>query len=465
VVFRVAVIIALVCAASAAYADDPPAPPQPAPSEPTPPPPAVAPALASTEPKPVVGFRVRGKSKVTEVTLARLAHMDLGDRITPARIPSIEAALVSSELFEKVKVTLEDAPGGVLVVATVRDKISWIIAPTVYVLPSNKAAGVGYAENNLFGEEKKLLLYGQLGNHQSLFFGTYLDPAVRGSQLITRLDVYLLQLTAPEYLNPPDNARDFTIGRESTQVWLDGGALVGWRFYWWLIADLRLRAAYTYYKDSHAPDGTPMPDPDKDGWDVSLQPRVTLDKRRHAYGVTWGPFLQMMFDQAIPGVDDWGYSSILLRGYYSWKFLGEHELELRTNLQMGRKLPFHEEMLNGGVIDLRGYDVAQFRGDTRATVRAEYSVPLFKWRIFAFRALGFYDGGYIGFHFTDHSASNTRNYLPTQVDGAHWLRNDVGAGLRVYLKNIVLPLLGLDFGYGIEGHSPEVYFEVGLTDF
>ena len=32
-------------------------------------------------------------------------------------------------------------------------------------------------------------------------------------------------------------------------------------------------------------------------------------------------------------------------------------------------------------------------------------------------------------------------------------------------KNVVLPLVGLDFGYGIEGHSPEVYFEVGLTDF
>jgi hypothetical protein len=34
-----------------------------------------------------------------------------------------------------------------------------------------------------------------------------------------------------------------------------------------------------------------------------------------------------------------------------------------------------------------------------------------------------------------------------------------------YVNNIVLPLLGLDLGCGIEGHSPELYFEVGLTDF
>jgi hypothetical protein len=49
--------------------------------------------------------------------------------------------------------------------------------------------------------------------------------------------------------------------------------------------------------------------------------------------------------------------------------------------------------------------------------------------------------------------------------GDSWIRSDVGAGLRVYLNNIVLPLLGLDYGYGIEGHSSEIYFEVGLTDF
>ena len=45
------------------------------------------------------------------------------------------------------------------------------------------------------------------------------------------------------------------------------------------------------------------------------------------------------------------------------------------------------------------------------------------------------------------------------------MRNDVGVGLRIYVKAVVLPLLGLDFGYGLEGHSPELYFEVGLTDF
>jgi len=57
-----------------------------------------------------------------------------------------------------------------------------------------------------------------------------------------------------------------------------------------------------------------------------------------------------------------------------------------------------------------------------------------------------------------------RDYLPNQLTRGY-VRSDVGTGLRIYLNNIVLPLLGLDFGYGIEGHSPQIYFEVGLTDF
>jgi len=160
------------------------------------------------------------------------------------------------------------------------------------------------------------------------------------------------------------------------------------------------------------------------------------------------------------GLDSYGYQLMLLRAYQSWRLFGEHELELRGHFDAGRHLPLHEDLTLGGTSDLRGYDVDQFRGDVRAVFRAEYSIPLFKWRIFAFRALGFYDTGYVGFH----SFRADRDYLLDQRT-ASYVRNDVGAGFRIYVNNIVLPLLGLDLGYGIEGHTPQIYFEVGLTDF
>jgi outer membrane protein insertion porin family len=421
--------------------------------------------------KALVGVRVQGDSKTTSGTAMRLARVSLGDPISVDMLPALQAALLSSELFKSVSVALEDAPGGVILVATLDDKHSWIVAPTLYLLPDNWSIGAGYAENNLFGQDKKLLLYGQYGNQSSLFFGTYLDPAFRGTKLQLRFDLYFVHRRIHEYTNDPALPTDYTIARTTTWTFVDLGVLFGWRFYWWLVGDVRLKPGYSQFNDYGATR------PEKDGWDNSIQTRLTFDHRQHRYGVTWGPYLQLITDISVPGLDDYSYQLAAMRAYYSWRFFPEdphakgifvdriareHQLEFRTSLGLGRHLPLHEELTLGGVVDLRGYPVDMFRGDRRAAGRAEYSLQLAKWWMFSFRAIGFFDAGYVGYHWRDPSH---RNYLPTQADGAHWLRSDVGAGLRIYVGNIVLPLLGLDYAYGLEGKRKELYFEIGLTDF
>jgi outer membrane protein insertion porin family len=450
---RIAIALGVWLGAVAAGRADPVASP-PAPSAPT----------VAASARPIVGFEVRGSSKLQPQTLAYLTHTAIGDPIGVADLPQLEQALLSSELFTSVAVSLEVASGtpspGAIVVATVDDKHSWIIAPTAFALPGNLAFGLGYAENNFRGLNQKFLLYGQLGTRSSLFLGSFLDPSFRGSQLTWRTDLYLFQRTISEFANPPGDPRSSAIERTTQATYLGGGALIGWRFLWWLVGDVRLRGAYVYFRDSKDAAGQAIATPQHDGWDISLQTHLTLDHRHHRHGVTWGPYAQLTTDVAIPGLDSYGYQMVLLRAYQSWRLFDEHELQLRTGLGLGRQLPLHEELTLGGVSDLRGYDLDQFRGDARAMFRAEYSVPLFKVRFLAFRALAFYDTGYVGFH----QRRTDRDYLANQQGRGSW-RNDVGGGLRVYLNNIVLPLLGLDFGYGLEGRSPEVYFEVGLTDF
>jgi outer membrane protein assembly factor BamA len=429
--------------------------------------PPAAPGDASTFP--IVGFEVRGDTKVQPRTVGYLAHVAIGDRVGPGDVAALQQALLSSELFTQVQVELRPSPGpapgdpspGVIVVVTADDKHSWIVAPTAFALPGNLAFGAGFAENDFRGLDQKFLIYGQLGTRNSLLFGTFLDPSYHGTQLTWRTDLYLFRRSIDEYTNPPDDTRSFVIERRTTATYLGGGALIGWKFLWWLMADLRLRGAYVYFRDPQDAAGQPIARlPEKNGWDVTLQAHLTIDNRLHRYGVTWGSFVELDLEPSIPGLDSYGYQLLLLRAYQSWRLFGEHELELRGHLDAGRHLPLHEDLTLGGVSDLRGYDVDQFRGDVRAVARAEYSVPLFKWRIFAFRALGFYDTGYVGFH----SFRADRDYLLNQRT-ASYVRDDVGAGFRIYVNNVVLPLLGFDLGYGIEGHSPEINFEVGLTDF
>ena len=419
---------------------------------------------AAADSRPIAGFEVRGDSKLLPRTVGYLAHVEIGDRVAERDIPRLEQALLSSELFTTVKVALDAAPGdpspGVIMVVTADDKHSWIAAPTAFWLPGNTAFGVGFAENNFRGLDQKILLYGQIGTRNSILFCTFLDPAYHGSKLTWRTDLYLYRRDIEEYVNDPNAPRSFAIERTTQSTYLGGGALIGWNFLWWLSGDLRLRGAYVYFRDSKDAAGQPIANPQHDGWDITLQAHVTVDHRQHRYGVTWGTYAQLDLEPTIPGLDSYGYQLLQLRAYHSWRLFDEHELELRGLFNIGRHLPLHEDFSLGGTSDLRGYDVDQFRGDTRAVFRAEYSVPLFKWRFLAFRALGFYDTGYVGFH----SFRADRDYLLNQRTESY-VRNDVGAGFRIYLNNIVLPLLGLDVGYGIEGHSPEIYFEVGLTDF
>jgi len=309
-----------------------------------------------------------------------------------------------------------------------------------------------------------MILYGQLGTQQSIFFATFLDPSVHGTKWTYRIDLYAEHREIDEYANPLEDETDQTTARATEETFLDAGALVGYTFRWWAVATFRLRGAYVYFRNPRDPNtGAAEPSPEKDGWDVTAQARLTLDHRYHRFGVTWGPYLDMLVEPSVPGLDSYGYGNSLVRAYYSWELFPEQELELRSINQMGWRLPFHEDNALGGATDLRGYLTDQFRGDLNVVFRAEYSVPMFQWWMFKFRALGFYDWGYAEFLFPRPDGGD-RTYLPGQLDRGY-IRDDIGAGFRVYVKSVVLPLLGVDIAYGIQAKAPEVVFELGLTDF
>ena len=426
---------------------------------------AIVAAAVEDPPRQIAGFEIRGKTKLKLRALKYIANARTGDYVRDADRAQMRKLLVSSELFEEVAVTYEPtADGKVTVVATLKDKHSWIIAPTVWVLAGQRSIGLGYAENNLFGLNQKMLLYGQVGDRENLFFGAFLDENVRGTPWTLRLDFYAYERNVDEYLNPPDDPTSREIARTSVATYIAGAVLVGRNLAWWAIADVRLRAGVVTYEDARNPTtDEPLPEPSIDGRDVGIQGRITLDRRQHDFGVSSGPYLQLQVHQSVPKLDEYDYQWALLRAYHSIRFFQEHQFETRVFLAWGRHLPAHDEWLIGGATDLRGYAYDQFRGDTRAVLRLEYSVPLFKYKFFAFRALGFFDSGYLGYQFRN--PDGTRDYLPTQRDNAYWFRNDVGAGFRVYVKRVVLPLLGFDIAYGIEGKAPEIYFQLGLTDF
>ena len=427
---------------------------------------------------------VEGNTKTTTETVQLIAKIDVGDEWTNDMLDRIKTDLVSSGLFKEVDgfweacgpTTTPKCDGaGVRVHLTVLDKFSWVIAPAFYNQPTNTGVGIGYGENNLFGENQKLLLYGQIATGDSFFIGAWVIPAIFGSRFYAQLDTFLKTSRIIEYEPPAGYTSNPTAARQSRMNYLNLGGKLGVEPFRGIKLDSRLRGAYVSYKDvalvTKDPGvvptdaaGNPLK-PGKQGWDVSNEWSLTIDRRANWYGIQSGYKYQTSFEYAVPKLgSDFHYYSFNLSLLRAVQVLELHNLVAKAGLNIGHNLPFQQEFTMGGT-SMRGYLNDQFRGDLRVTANVEYSLPLFTISGLSVRGLGFFDSGYTTLRST---SNDERSYLLRSAFGDHSalapFKNSVGVGTRLYLRQIVLPLLGLDFGYGLEARDFQIYLAIGLTD-
>jgi outer membrane protein assembly factor BamA len=211
------------------------------------------------------------------------------------------------------------------------------------------------------------------------------------------------------------------------------------------------------------PEGTPVAKPGDEGWDITGEASLTVDTRANWYGISQGHRFVLSYEWALPQLgSDFDYRVFHFRLERHRKYLERHNLVLKTSFSYGEELPFQQELQAGGTAQ-RGWKNSQFRGDLRATANVEYSVPVFTVSGVGLRALAFWDSAYITFRNTE--TNTQRQYLPgAEARGLDPFKNTVGAGIRLYMRQIVLPLLGLDVGYGLERRDYEIYLAIGLTD-
>ena len=424
---------------------------------------------------------VEKNEKTTSETVALIAQIDVGDDWTPDMGDAVKARLVSSGLFREVDLYTTQGKGGVVLHLLVEDKHSWVIAPTFYTQPTNTGGGLGFGENNLFGSGQKLLLYGQIATGDSFFVGAWVIPSIGGSRFYAQIDTIIKKSRVIEYAYPtkylddPEPVRQSTIDYDNVGLRLGVEMIRGFRL------ETRLRGAHVMYPGSklkylgdpndpaaqaHAlgqSPGDPLQKPGMEGWDVSNEWTIAFDNRANWYGVNTGRRLALTYEYTVPKLgSDFHYYEVLFSAYKAWQVLERHNLVFKLHLDYGHHMPFQQEFTSGGTA-MRGYLNDQFRGDSRMLANLEYSLPLFTISGLSVRGLGFFDSSYTTYLSAD--SNRERNYLlnPEQR-GLRPFKNSVGVGTRLYLRQIVLPLLGVDFGYGLEARDFQVYLAIGLTD-
>jgi outer membrane protein insertion porin family len=206
--------------------------------------------------------------------------------------------------------------------------------------------------------------------------------------------------------------------------------------------------------------------------DASMRLMAGIDTRQNLGPILEGLNLEASWERALKALGSaYDYHKFGLLYRQGIRFFELQNLILRVEGQYGRDLPFHTELLSGGT-NLRGFLHRKFRGDTRAAVTAEYHFPLFQVGPLQVRGVGFSDTALTYFRDLPDSGELlgvngqlARGYLPNQpegLDGAQ-LAQGVGTGLRLYLSNIVLPLLGVDVAYGVNPGEVRIYVVAGVA--
>ncbi|QSQ18850.1 BamA/TamA family outer membrane protein [Pyxidicoccus parkwayensis] len=418
---------------------------------------------------------VHGPEKTKPETVQAYSRIGVGDSVTPEELTRAERRLVATGLFQEVHVNTEPTgPDHVRVILDVQDKASWVVAPTFALSSSNIGGGVLYAENNLWGRSKKFATAAQVSTAESGLYVGYLDPNLFGlPQLRLSLEGQLKSDRVDEY-QPGASQENPEVVRRTR---LNSASIAG-EFGVMLFERVRAAAKYRLMLiDAKAP--SPDEEVTEEAFstgpsqrDTSLRLMVGIDTRQNLHAVMEGINIEASYEVSSPGVwSDFTYRRFGLLYRHGLRLLGEHNLVLRGEAAAGVNLPFHQELTMGGN-SLRGFLHRQFRGDTRLSFTAEYHFPLFTVRSLSFRGVGFTDTGLMLWRnipedrqLRDVNGRVVRGYLPDSkegLDGAT-LAQGVGAGLRLYLRNVVLPLVGVDVAYGVNSGEFRFYLVAGVN--
>lgn len=424
---------------------------------------------------------VEENTKTDDDTVILISKLEVGDSFSADMADGVKAQLINSGLFKDVIVYWSTVDGGVRIHLLVKDKHSWVIAPAFYNQPTNVGGGVGFGENNLFGQNQKLLVYGQIATGDSFFIGAWVIPSIVGTRFYAQFDTFLKSARNIEYAAPSeyygDGANPKPV-RESRIHYLNGGMKLGMELFRGFKIDSRLRAASVAYVDDSIKlsegataadlglvDGDPIPAPGGEGWDVSNEWTVTIDRRANYYGIQSGYRLGASLEHSLESLgSDFNYWLAGVSFQRAKKIFERHNFVVKGAFGYGRNLPFQQEFRVGGTA-MRGWLNDQFRGNLRGIANVEYSLPILPTiKGLSIRGLVFFDSAYTTFTRVAEDDAK-RDYLPgSNVRGLEGFKNSVGVGTRFYLRQIVLPLLGLDVGYGLEAGDVQIYLAIGLTD-
>jgi outer membrane protein assembly factor BamA len=395
---------------------------------------AAALAAGARADDPLSAIEVEGNERTARDVVVRALGVRPGDRVDDARLPELRQRVLNLRLFQEVEVAKRPAGAGPVLAVGVKER--WTLIPIPIVGASSGAAQVGLAllETNLGGRHKLLGLSAIYSSRGQSGFLLYRDSAVLGTPLLLAAEV-----VAENKLR--ERAAD---GFDVAQAWRDRRVDASVRPGLLLAPRLALRAGpFAALRESRAEDGSPAPP--RAGTEVGVAADLELEGQDYRDWFNAGPLVQATLRRALPGLGSArSFTLSTARAAWSVPVAGDHAASATVAAFLSAGDPLLDAFALGGRPGTRGFLTEGLWAERAASATLDYQMPVWRPGWGTMTAIGFVDAG------VSRWAGDTTRWL------------NPGAGVRLYVRNVALPALGLDFAWSGAGGRVATSFFLGF---
>lgn len=363
----------------------------------------------------VSDIQVHGNARTERDVIVRALGVRPGDHVSDAGLRELRQHLLNLRLFQEVEIARRPAEGGVVLEVSVKERWTLIPIPIAGASAGTFRAGLAVLESNLLGRQKLLVVSALYSSRGSTAFVMYRDPALLGTRAVLAAEV-----TAEE------EVRERADGDEVVYAWrdrlVDASVRPGLR----LAPRLRaLAGPFFLHRRSRAEPGHAAPP--VAGRDLGIAAELEYDGQDQRDWFAAGPAARARVRRSLPALgSDRGFTQASAHGAWSVGAFGGHAATAALSAYLARGDEVLDAFQLGGRPGSRGLRDAGLWVERGATATLDYQVPVWRPRWGTVTGAGFVDAGV-----STWSGERTRYLAP-------------GVGLRVYLRSVALPAMGLD---------------------
>jgi outer membrane protein assembly factor BamA len=381
----------------------------------------------------VSAIEVEGNTRTAREVVIDALGVQPGDRVGDESLPALRQRVLNLRLFRDVEVTTRPSEGGLVLSVSVKERWTLIPIPIFGASGGTAQAGLALIETNLLGRRKLLAISGIYSSRGQSGFLYYRDPALLGSGAVLAAEMLA-----------DNKVRERANGFDVVQAWRDRRVDVSVRPGLLLAPHLALRAGpFAVFRESRAEGDYPPPPPA--GTDFGLAADLEYEGQDYHEWFNVGPYVAANARRSLPELgSDRGFTQSSAFAIWSVPVAGVHAASLSVSGFLVDGDPVLDAFTLGGRPGTRGVRAEGLWVERAVTTTLDYQIPLWRPSWGTLTAMAFVDAG----------ASTWSG------ERTNWIAP--GGGIRVYLRNVALPALGLDLAWSTAGKQLAPSFFLGF---